>query len=358
MTRSWAVLTALLTIAGLAPIATAGTRQPALPIVAVIDSGLRPTHVEFDYRGPRSAADQIVAWWDFTATKGAARSPRTGQVWDDRTPSPYDDNGHGTAVASMAVGRNRSSEKSPSAAPGYRLAVARVINAGNGVDGDLGAAVRWATRTVKADVITISINLVAPVPRAAGVVEGIFAALDEARQAGITVVVSNGNGWANVGVVPGQPGWATGLGNSPSVLSVGAAAEQGLLFTTDPEIVADHVPIAAGIRADSHYEGVGGTSFATPFVAGLAARIIERARLFGKPSDPARVEELLKLSATDTEIPPTFEGYGELTLRQLPGVLRHAERGTLPGRPSPDPTGIYMREVQARLSGAFTRPAN
>lgn len=355
MTRRLVVLLLAVALAtGWVPDAAA--RAAPAVVVAVIDSGLRASHQEFDYRGARSTTDQVVAWWDFTATRGAARNPRPGQRWDDRARDPYDDNGHGTAVASMAVGRNRSASKSPSAAPGYRLAVARVLNAGNLVDGDLAAAIRWATATVRADVISLSVNLALPLPAAAPVVEDLFASLQEARDAGVSVVVSNGNGWGNVGVLPGEPGWARGFGNSPAALAVGAAGEQGLLLTTDPEVVAEHVPTSAGVAADDAYSKDGGTSFAAPFVAGLAARAVQAARGHGRPADPARIEQLLKHVAVDTVTPPIWEGYGELDLAVLPQLLHHATAGTLPPRPQPDLSGAYVERVAGTLRAVWTGP--
>lgn len=256
----------------------------------------------------------------------------------------------------MAVGRNRSASKSPSAAPGYRLAVARVLNAGDLLDGDLAAAIRWATVTVRADVVSMSVNLAAPLPAATPVVSDLFAALEEARDAGVSVVVSNGNGWGNVGALPGEPGWARGFGNSRAALSVGAAGEQGLLFTTDPEVVAEHVPTSAAATADDAYSPDGGTSFAAPFVAGLAARAVEAARRRGRPAHPARVEQLLKHVAVDTVTPPTWEGYGELDLSVLPLLLRHAAAGTLPPRPQPDVSGTYVESVAGTLREVWTGP--
>src|SRR4051794_21821187 len=95
------------------------------PIVAVLDTGVRVTHHAFDYRGPGSTNDQVVAWWDFSADKKRKFvAPRPGQLWDTEVSQPYDDIGHGTAVASMAVGLRRSGQ-TPSAAPGFRLAVAK-----------------------------------------------------------------------------------------------------------------------------------------------------------------------------------------------------------------------------------------
>lgn len=348
------VVTVVATAVHAVPVVAAAPHRPV--VVAVIDSGLRATHQEFDYRGPGSRTDQVVAWWDFTSTRGPARSPRPGQLWDDRTKEPYDDFAHGTQVASMAVGRNRDARKSPSAAPGYALAVARVISNGNLVEGDVGAALRWATQTVRADVISISIGTIAAFPSRLVFAE-VYAALDAARAAGITVVVANGNGWANVGVLPGEPGWATGYGDSPSVLAVGAATEQGLLLTTDPEVVADHTPTAAGTGSDTAYDAVGGTSFAAPLVAGLAARIVEAARRAGRRATPAQVEALLKATAVDTPVPPTWEGYGELDLRLLPVLLRHATAGTLPARPSPDLNAVYVEQVRATLSQTWARIA-
>ena len=60
------------------------------------------------------------------------------------------------------------------------------------------------------------------------------------------------------------------------------------------------------------------------------------ARDNGRPASPDYTETLIKYSARDTALSPTFEGYGVVDAAQLPGALAHAAAGTLP----PLPTGL------------------
>jgi subtilisin family serine protease len=319
------------------------------PIVAVLDSGVRVTHQEFDYRGPHATGDQVVAWWDFTTVKKTkAVLPRQGQLWDPQVAQPYDDIGHGTGVAAMAVGLNRSPTKTASAAPGYRLAVAKVSGNVSATE-NLGAAIRWAVHTVHASVINISIGSVAPIPAAWPSPEELDA-IDDAWRSGTLVVVANGNGWGNVGVLPGEPGWSMNYGMSTHVLTVGESdATANELDSTDPEITAQGVVTTASATGDRAYVYEGGTSFAAPFIAGLAARLIAAARDRGRRLRPDRLRTLLEYSAVDTAVPPQFEGYGAVSLAQVPPAEAHARAGTLPTRPNPDLSGWYVDNVTMRL---------
>ena len=323
------------------------------PIIAVLDSGLRASHREFDYRGWRAANDQLVGWWDFTADKKPkVVLPRPGQRWDPQVRVPYDDAGHGSGVAAMAVGLNRSASKTPSSAPGYRLAVGKVLDSANAGQATLAAAITWATHTVHADVISISIG--SPTPLPAAVSAQIFAAIDDAWQSGTLVVVANGNGWGDVGLVPGQPGWASDFGSSTHVLAVGESETQGVLDDTDPEVTAQGNVHTATNTGDDDYTDEGGSSFAAPFVAGFAARLIEAARQAGKRLSPDRLRELIEYSAVDTVRPPASEGYGEIALQQLAAALGYARSGGLPARPNPDPTGWYVDNVAMALRDAWS----
>jgi Subtilase family len=319
------------------------------PIVAVLDTGVRVSNQEFDYRGPHATDDQVVAWWDFTNDKKpTAVLPRGGQLWDSAVSQPYDDYGHGTGVAAMAVGLNRSRAKTPSAAPGYRLAVGKVLANATGNNGDLAAAIRWAVHTVHASVINISIGSPAPLPAALGKPE--LDAIDDAWRSGTLVVVANGNGWGNVGVFPGEPGWALNYGMSTHVLTVGASENgDNVLDSTDPEVTALSAVTTAANTGDKAYVYEGGTSFASPFVAGFAARLVAAAREQGRRLSAQRLRTLIEYSAEDTTLPPPMEGYGALSLAQLPSALAHARAGTLPQRPSPDPSGWYVENVTMQL---------
>lgn len=314
------------------------------PIIVMLDTGVRATHQEFDYRGPAAKTGQLVAWWDFTGDrKDRVVEPKPGQLWDPQVPVPYDPVGHGTGVAAMAVGLNRDPLKTPSAAPGFRFGVARVLATTSGAQAPLADAIRWAVHSVHASVINISIGSIVSAP--ALIVADDYTALDEARAAGVLVVVGNGNGWGNVGCAPGEPGWATWYTSSTSVLAVGAAGPISACLTTDPEVTTNYSPWTATISSDHAYGYEGGTSFASPFVAGFAARLIAEARQAHQATDPARIQRLIEYVAVDTTLPPQLEGYGEVELAQFSLALRHARAGTFPARPSPDPTKSYVDEI-------------
>ena len=357
--RRTAAVAAAVTVAGLlvaAPHAVAGrstgTAGGYQPVVALIDTGVRATHQEFDYRGPASTSDQVVAWWDFTSeAKKKIVLPKPGQAWDTAVRDPYDKHGHGTGTAAMAVGRNAVSAKTRSALPGGRLAIAKVGNGDGRIEGDLAAAVRWATDTVHADVISMSIGTIVPVP--AEIVRETYDAFAAARNKGVLVVVANGNGWGNVGVLPGDPGWASGYSGSTDVLAVGASGATGLLVSTDPEVAADYSVTTAAKDADNAYADAGGTSFSAPFVAGFAGALVKATRDAGRPVAPARVEQLVKHVAEDTVVPPQFEGYGTLSLAELASAQAHARAGTLPSRPSPDLSGTYVEQVAGTLRSVW-----
>ena len=359
MRRSAAVI-AVTALAGLlvaAPHAlaarSAGTTGASQPVIALIDTGVRATHQEFDYRGPSSTSDQFVGWWDFTSeVKKKTVLPQPGQAWDTAVRDPYDKHGHGTGTAAMAVGRNAVSAKTRSALPGGKLAVAKVGTKDGVIEGDLAAAVRWATNTVHADVISMSIGTIVPFP--AELARDTYDAFAEARKKGVLVVVANGNGWGNVGVLPGDPGWASGYAASTNALAVGASGAIGLLVSTDPEVAANYSVTSAGIERDNAYVDEAGTSFSAPFVAGFAGALVQATRAAGRPVDPARIEQLVKFTAKDTVVPPQFEGYGTISLAELAPAQAHARAGTLPTRPSPDLSGMYVEQVAGTLRAAWS----
>src|SRR4051812_16711026 len=141
---------------------TPGSGAPV--VIGMVDTGVNATHQEFSYNpsiaGPNG---QFVAWWDFSADADS-HLPGAGQVWDTAEPNPYDPNGHGTITASMAAGRNVTPGKTKSFAPGYNLSVAKVGDAAGSISGDLAAAIRWQVDDAKADIVSMSIGEIAPLP--------------------------------------------------------------------------------------------------------------------------------------------------------------------------------------------------
>lgn len=331
---------------GTAP-ATATTGSTGPVVVTVIDTGVLATHQEFNYGGASSTTDQFVGWWDFS--DGAL--PAFGQTWDTTPANPFDPNGHGTATASSAVGLNVSSTKYKSAAPGFKLAVAKVGDNDGAITGDLAAAVRWARVSVKTDIINMSIGAIVPFPAAFD--REFYNEVRLARLAGILVVVANGNGWANFGLLPAEPGATVPYGNSPDVLGVGASNLDGALVTTDPEVAAAYTQRLASRKCNTCYSDISGTSFSSPYTAGFAARLMQTNRDNGFPGHPDYIETLIKYSARDTAMPPTTEGYGVIDAAQLAAANAHAAAGTLPTRPVPDPNALYVDTVQATADQAW-----
>jgi hypothetical protein len=357
--RTAFLLAAALAVAG-APHAGA-TSRAKVPVVTLIDTGVRATHHEFDYRGRASRSDQFVAWWDFSAEKkGKDVYPATGQLWDTQVGEPYDKVGHGTLTAGMVGGRNLSPEKTPSAYPGAKLAIAKVsyctcsaTDAERAIDSAaIPAAIRWAVDTVHTDVISMSIGSIVPEP--ASLSRDIYDAIGYARAHGVLFVVSNGNGFGDLGLVSGDPGWASNWSASTDVLSVGAKQSTGLLNSTDPEVASVYTIRGPSNADDSGYVDEGGTSFGAPYVAGFAAAVLLASRQGGHPLSVDALEQFVKDSSLDSIMPPQFEGYGVVDQSRLPGALADARAGKRPTRPSPDVSALYVDGVVGTLRLVWT----
>jgi hypothetical protein len=215
---------------------------------------------------------------------------------------------------------------------------------GVGIVGDVAAAIRWEVDTVGASVISISIGRVAPIPLEPAI-DPVYQAIGYARSKGVLVVVSNGNGLGDTGATPSD-GAMTGYSESTDVLAVGADTIWGFLNSYNPEVVSTYNVTGASATGSTAYVGSSGTSFSTPLTAGFAARLLAEASAHGRSLDAARLETLVKYSATDlAAYPPTTEGYGEIDDAALVVGLAHAAAGTLPMRPSPDVSGTYVEQV-------------
>lgn len=287
------------------------------PVIAVLDSGIEPTHETF-------ASDQVVAWRDFVQNRS----------------EPYDDQGHGTKVASMAAGLDTSTQ-TPSHAPGTDLAVAKVLSEDNGASwSDVTAAVNWSVEEAGADVVTISIFSYLPQTPPSALMEEI----EKAREHGVLVTVLAGNGMNNWGLPTAS--WLHGSPASDDALIVGGATDAGYptpVSSMDPEVTAPYYVTAADRSCADCYESTQGTSFATPLVAGLAADVLDRARDRGMDPGPGQTELALKFAANDTPAPPVLEGHGFLDASA-------AERA-LDELPEPEPDGWGDRINRAYVQG-------
>ncbi len=314
-----AVLVAGVTVVAPSPAATPVT-------VAVLDTGI--------YTGSQAfAAGQVVAWRDFIANR----------------PAPYDDHGHGTLTASMVAGF-QGGPATPSFAPGTRLAIGKVADSrGSSKDAPLAAGIGWAVNTAGADIISISLGDSTP---ASTLLHGreVAAALRAARQAGVLVLVSNGNGLLNA-TLPGLLGPLQAHGSSPDVLAVGASGVEGLLATAEPEVVAQYTVTGPSHTSPNGLVTQSGTSFSTPLVAGYAARALGTARANGHAPEANQLELLIKGCAHDTLVPPTFEGYGVIDANQVPCALHGAATGTIPSQDAVN--ALWVETVSGTLRSLF-----
>jgi hypothetical protein len=133
---------------------------------------------------------------------------------------------------------------------------------------------------------------------------------------------------------------------------VGANGLDGFLVTTDPEVTGPFTVVTSSSQAadadgtKDGYHSISGTSFSTPFTAGLAAHLISSGRLCGaKDLSPDFIEQLIKDTAVDsTTIPPSNEGYGEVSLGSLQTALGVLCNGD--ARPAVDPvTKLYVDRI-------------
>lgn len=277
--------------------------------VAVIDSGITSWHDDLYLTGSQSprAAPRIVHFKDFTTQVNP-------NVWASDQPS--DEYGHGTHVAGIIAGNGFDSGGARmGVAPEVNLVGLKVLDArGHGYISDVIAAIDYAI-AVK-DVYNIGvINLSV----ASGVFESyetdpLTLAARRAVDAGIVVVAASGNlGTTEDGEI--QYGGITSPGNSPWVLTVGAASHEGtsprsndtlalfssrgptwIDFAAKPDLVAPGVGTESlsdphstlystyanylldGTRSVPYkpYLSLTGTSMAAPVVAGTVALICSR----------------------------------------------------------------------------------
>ncbi len=225
--------------------------------VCIVDSGLDSLHPDF-------AHVHLLAWEDLVNFK----------------TEPYDDSGHGTAMAGLiaAGGSIRG------AAPDAQLMIVKALNsAGTGGSVNVAKGIRFCVNPFGpgrpgADIISLSLGSNSNISFDVNV----FDAITWATQQGVFVVAAAGNdGLFDDGDVsgPAQP---------PLAIAVGALDSQGqrapftslgaTLNRTDPNLKPEVV--APGVRLIStapgaHYVTTTGTSPAAALTAGLIALLIQ-----------------------------------------------------------------------------------
>ena len=315
--------------------------------VAIIDSGVTAWHDDLYLTRTGDADPRVVHFKDFT-------NPASSGWASERPNDPY---GHGTHVTGIVAGTGYDSGgRRTGIAPGARIVSLKVLDEnGAGYVSDAIAAIDYAIAVRKQFNIRV-INLSV----ASGVFESFttdpFAqATRRAVDAGIVVVTSAGNLGVDQNDRP-QFGGITSPGNSPWVITVGAASHNGTAIRSDdhvarfssrgptlfdriakPDLVAYGVGIESTADANSTlyntypdtqlsgtrpgvakpYQSLSGTSMAAPVVSGTIALMLE-----ANPSlTPNAIKAILEFTAENRAENPIAEGAGLLNAQ---GAIRLA----------------------------------
>ncbi|MEM2094015.1 MAG: S8 family serine peptidase [Candidatus Bathyarchaeia archaeon] len=279
-------------------------------VIAVVDTGIDATHIDLD-------EGKVIGWVDLVNMR----------------LEPYDDNGHGTHVSSIATGTGEGNPSYRGVAPGAALVGVKVLDSsGTGYISDVNYGIQWVIDNK--DVYGIEVmSLSLGISGSSDGTDSTSTLVNMAVANGIVAVVAAGNGGPRTYTI-GSPAAAE------QAITVGALAdpsEKGFYLASfssrgptkdgriKPDVCAPGVSItAAKANSGNGYVTYSGTSMATPFVSGTVALI-----LCTDPTlDPAQVKNILASSALDFGLAgkDVEYGYGRLdtyraveTARGIPG---------------------------------------
>jgi len=302
--------------------------------VAVVDTGIDPTHPDFEGR--------IMATASFIGGDSAV-----------------DDNGHGTHVSGIVLGSGaKSNGKYVGVAPEAHLYTAKVLDArGGGTMSGVMAGIEWAVLEQNVQVINLSLGS----DTSCDGTDALSTLCDEAvLQAGVVMCVAAGNAGPASRTV-GSPGCAR------YVITVGAINDSDQIAsfssrgpTADGRVKPDLVypgvnivaPQAAGTSmgrvVEPGYVSADGTSMATPHAAGVAALMRQ-----AKPELTAeQVKDQMVASAVNLGALPNAQGAGRGdAYRAYLAVTGGELPEPPPPPPNPDPSPSEPPGCLASLFG-------
>ena len=295
--------------------------------VAVVDTGVAADSPQLSGR--------VLSGLDLTSPGGG--------------PADNDCFGHGTFIAGIIGAAPADGTSFHGVAPEVRILPIRVANSmDDGTARLLAEGIRAAVDR-GADVVNISASTRAPEP-------SLLAAVEYAEQRDVVVVAAAANS-AGQGV---QVAYPAAL---PTVVAVGAIDSTGTLAAfsqTGPHLglTAPGVEVVSvGPGGPGHWRG-SGTSYAVPFVAGVAALV----RAYRPELSAAQVRHRLLTTADHPAVALPDSGYGWGVVNPAAAVSSAlAEEGAAgpaapagdarhPDLPPPDPIGPTLAALAAGLS--------
>jgi hypothetical protein len=326
-----------------APAAEPEEPEPVEPrywaTVAIIDTGINPYHVAFRDEnatmhpstylpGYPEEAEALVLDFSKGPNSAQAAHDRDAEAWSKVVPGNLYwipgtkivglyvaesgdgfSTGHGTMTASRAAANNHS-----------LCTECRIV----AVQGFTGAAVTWASKQPWIDAQS---NSWSPIV--------VFQQADPAQEAGLAdafaaaakrhlVFGSAGNGVMGKLGVLGHPSFTRSTSGPPGVISVGGHdnGEVVLWSGSWPHVVADACNNWAAVGSSlDQYSGSagGGTSSASPYAAGAAARIILEARRVLGDDGTQGIKDGVVARGNATASGPLSDG--KLTLQEVKDIL-------------------------------------
>ncbi len=257
-------------------------------VVAVIDTGIAQ-HPD--------VKDRIIGFQDMVNGKTEA----------------YDDQGHGTHCAGIVAGNGTASAgKYKGVAPEAKLVGVKVLDSrGSGTFSNVIKGIQWAVDNAQQfGIKVISMSLGGRASQGYKD-DPVAQAVEAAVKAGITPVIAAGNEGPSAGTI-GTPAIAE------HVVTVGALDDKGTLDRADdaiasfssrgpskydkldkPDILAPGVNITSLSNTGDGYRSMSGTSMATPYMAGVAALMVQ-----ARPEITPEQLKQLAIKTADKLTPP------------------------------------------------------
>ncbi len=302
--------------------------------ICVIDTGIHGTHAEF-------AGGKVKGFCDATANQCGAGGATTY--------TPFDDNGHGTHVSAIAGGLN-------GVARGASLWGAKVLDAaGSGFSTDIISGIEWCAAQPGVHVLNLSLS-------ATGSSSGedpMGAAANTAALSKVVVLAAGNTGPAQLQIstpaaaenpitVGATADWLSPVGPWRKGLAVFSSRGPTSDYRTKPDILAPGVDINSGWNDGGTRNG-SGTSMAAPFVAGVAALMLDA----NSGLTPAAVKGIIgdtavprgDQSSTDAAGRPKNYDYGWGELDAYAAVAE--ADGAVGYTPTPFPVELYQNPTIA-----------